>query len=119
MIHGTNSQGYYFFFPLSYFVCQAFLGDLIPKGEKFGSKQGEKVIDYLPKGEQKVKMIIFPKGSNFDSKREEKEEVAKMGRKQRGLMDLGGGQVKCLMMVSIQASVSGSICQFLQNLCLF
>ena len=64
--------------------------------------------------QSKVKMSITQRGNNFDSKRGEKEEVAKMGRKQRGLMDLGGGQVKCLMMVSIQASVSGSICQFLQ-----
>jgi hypothetical protein len=29
-------------------------------------------------------------------------------------MDLGGGQVQDWMVVSIQASVSGSICQFLQ-----
>ena len=40
-------------------------------------------------------MSIFPRGTNFDSKGGEKEEeVAKMGRKQRGEMDLGGVQVK-------------------------
>ena len=45
--------------------------------------------------QSKVTMSIFPRGTNFDSKGEEKEEeVAKMGRKQRGKMDLGGGQVK-------------------------
>ena len=44
--------------------------------------------------QNKVTMSIFPRGSNFDSKREEKEEeVEKIGRKQRGMMDLGGGQV--------------------------
>jgi hypothetical protein len=37
-------------------------------------------------------MSIFPRGSNFDSKGEEKEEVAKMGET-KGMMDLGGGQV--------------------------
>ena len=41
-----------------------------------------------------VKMSIFPRRSNFDSKGGVKEnEVANMGRKQRGMMDLGGGQV--------------------------
>ena len=63
---------------MSYFVCQAFLGDLIPKEEKFGSKQGNN--EYLPKGEQ----LWFQRG--------EKEEVAKMGET-KGMMDLGGGQV--------------------------
>ena len=54
-----------------YCVCKAFLGDLIPKEEKFGSKQGKN--EYLPKG------------SKFDSKGGVKEnEVANMGRKQRG-----------------------------------
>jgi len=44
---------------------------LIPKREKFGSKQGEN--EYLPKG------------SNFDSKVGEKEEeVAKIGRNKGG-----------------------------------
>ena len=69
-------------------VCQAFLGDLILKGEKFGSKQGEN--EYIAKGKQlcfqrgrnldqsKVKMIIFPIGSNFDSKGGEKKK--KTGR---------------------------------------
>jgi len=45
---------------LSYFVCQAFLGDLIPKEEKFGSKQGKMRITQrgttlIPKGEKKKK----------------------------------------------------------------
>ena len=54
---------------------------MIPKGEKFGSKQGEN--EYLPKG------------SNFDSKggEKEEEEVANMGRNKGGIIDLGGGQV--------------------------
>ena len=43
----------------------------------------------------------------------------KYGEKQRGkIMDLGGGQADNWMVVSIQASVSSSIGQFLQNLCL-
>ena len=40
--------------------------------------------------QSKVKMIIFPRGSNFDSKRGEKK---KNWEKQRGIMVLGGGQV--------------------------
>ena len=44
--------------------------------------------------QSKVKMSIFQRGSNFDSKGEEKEEeVANMGRNKGGIMDLGGGQV--------------------------
>ena len=77
---------------------------MIPKGEKFGSKQGEKVNDYLPKGEQKVKMIIFPKGSNFDSKGGEKKK--KIGRN-KGDNSFRGRPSHHWMMVSIQASVSG------------
>ena len=43
--------------------------------------------------QSKVTMSIFSRGSNFDSKGEEKEEeVAKMGET-KGMMDLGGGQV--------------------------
>ena len=43
--------------------------------------------------QSKVKMIIFPRGSNFDSKRgEEEEEVAKMG-KRKGDDGSRGGQV--------------------------
>ena len=60
-------------------VCQTFLGDLIPKGEKFGSKQGEK-----------VKMIILLRWSNFDSKGEKRKENEE---KTKGMLDLGGGQV--------------------------
>ena len=65
------------FFLWAILVCQAFLGDLIPKGENFGSKQGEN--EYLLKGEQ----LWFKRGR--------KEE--KNWEKQRGIMDLGGGQV--------------------------
>ena len=44
--------------------------------------------------QSKVEMNIFQRGGNFDSKEGVKEnEVANMGRKQRGMMDLGGGQV--------------------------
>ena len=39
-------------------------------------------------------MSITQRGNTFDSKGGEKEEeVANMGRKQGGMMDLGGGQV--------------------------
>jgi hypothetical protein len=37
-----------------------------------------------------------------------------LGEAKGETMDLGGGQVQDWMVVSIQASVSGSICQFLQ-----
>ena len=43
--------------------------------------------------ESKVEMNIFQRESNFDSKGEVKEnKVVNMGRKQRGMMDLRGGQ---------------------------
>ena len=61
-------------------VCQVFLGDLIPKGEKFGSKQDEN--GYLPKGEQ----LWFQRGRK-------QRRSSKYGEKQKGMMDLGGGQV--------------------------
>ena len=48
------------FFFWAILICWAFLGDLILKGEKFGSKQGEH--EYLSKG------------SNFDSKGEKKKK---------------------------------------------
>ena len=52
-----------------YCVCKAFLGDLIPKGEKCGSKQ------------------VSPKGGGMSSKR------GKYGENQRGkIIDLVGGQ---------------------------
>ena len=40
--------------------------------------------------QSKVKMNIFSRGSNFDSKGEEKKNSWK---KQRGIIVLGGGQV--------------------------
>ena len=65
-----------------------------------------------------MKMSIFQRGSNFDSKGEEKEEeVANMGRN-KGDDGFRGKPSQHGMMVSIQASVSGSIYQFLQLLCL-
>ena len=71
--------------------CKAFLGDLTPKGEKCGSKQ------------------VSPKGRGMSSKggeiwREEKGE-------NHGFR---GRPSQHWMVVSIQASDSGSICQFLQ-----
>ena len=71
--------------------CKTFLGDLTPKGEKCGSKQ------------------ISPKGGEMSSNGgeiwgEEKEE-------NHGFR---GRPSRHWMVVSIQASVSGSICQFLQ-----
>ena len=66
-----------------------------------------------------MKMSIFPRGRNFDSKRGEKEEeVANMGRN-KGDDGFRGRPSQHWMMVSNQTSVSGSICQFLRNLCLF
>jgi len=38
-------------------------------------------------------MSIFPRGSNFDSKGEKRRRSSEHGEKQRGVMDLGGGQV--------------------------
>ena len=58
---------------------------MISKGEKFGSKQGEN--EYLAKG------------SNFDSK----------GGETKGIDGFRGRPSQHWMMVSIQASVSGSI----------
>ena len=42
--------------------CKAFLGDLIPKGKKFGSKQGKN--EYHPKGGT----ILIPKGEKKKKK---------------------------------------------------
>ena len=83
--------------------CQAFLGDLILKGKKFGSKQGKN--EYHPKGEQ----FWFQKGRK-------RRRSSKHGEKQKGNDRFRGMPSQHWMMVSIQASVSGSICQFLQNL---
>ena len=71
-------------------VCQVFLGDLIPKGEKFGSKQGAN--EYLLRG------------SNFDSKEEETKK--KLGET-KGDNGFRGRPSHHWMMVSIQTSVSG------------
>ena len=49
-------------------------------------------------------MSIFPRGTNFDSKRGEEEEVAKMG-KRKGDDGSRGRPSHRWMMVSIQASV--------------
>ena len=73
--------------------CQTFFGDLIPKRENFGSKQGAN--EYLLKG------------SNFDSKGEKRR---KNWEKQKGNDGFRGRPSQHWMMVSIQASVSGSIC---------
>ena len=61
-----------------------FLGDLIPKGEKFGSKQGKN--EYHPKGGT----TLIPKGE-----------------KQRGNDGFRWRPSQHWMMISIQASVSG------------
>ena len=82
---------------------QGLLGDLILKGEKFGSKQDEN--EYLPKR------------NNFDSNGGEKEGVVEIrGRNKGGMMDLGGRPSQFWMVVIIHASVSSSIYQFLQIL---
>ena len=55
--------------------CQAFLGDLIPKGEKFGSKQGKygsKASGFDKGGE--TKQVIKANDHN------KMNEVANMGR---------------------------------------
>ena len=53
---------------------QGLLGDLIPKGEKFGSKQG------YQRGQSLQAVLTMG-------------EVANMGRNKGGVMDLGGGHV--------------------------
>ena len=59
--------------------------------------------------QSKVTMSIFPRGSHFDFKRGEKEEeVANMERNKEDDR-FRGRPSKHWMMVSIQASVSGSI----------
>ena len=55
MSHGTNSLGYLSSLEL-YCFARAFLGDLIPKGEKCGSKQGM----FPTKGERR-----FQKGKEY------------------------------------------------------
>ena len=75
--------------------CKAFLGDLTPKGEKCGSKQ------------------VSPKGRGMSSKGGEI-----WGEEKGGNHGFRGRPSRHWMMVSIQASVSGSIGQFFANLCL-
>ena len=65
-------------------LCLAFLGDLTPKGEKYGSKQ------------------VSSKGGE------------KLGRRKRENHGFRGSPSRHWMVVSIQASISGSIRQFLQ-----
>ena len=62
--------------------CKAFLGDLIPKGEKFGSKQGKygsKAIGFDKDGE--TKQVIKANDHN------KMNEVANMGGNKGGMMD--------------------------------
>jgi hypothetical protein len=80
---------------------------LIPKGEKYGIKATMGQIWGISSGQarfgvQEIQQINPTPNSKF-------------WEKERGeTMDLGGGQGQYWMMVSIQASVRGSICQFLQ-----
>jgi len=68
---------------------------------------------------KKRRMNIFSRGSNFDSKGEEKKKKLGETKGDNGFRKRPSHH---WMMVSIQASVSGfqlvSICQFLQILCL-
>ena len=54
--------------------------------------------------QNKVKMIIFPRGSNFDSKRGEKKKKLGETKRDNGFR---GRPSHHWIMVSIQASVSG------------
>ena len=77
---------------------QDFLGDLIPKGERCGSKQG-----------------MFPtKGRDVPKK----EKYMQIRGGTKGDHGCRGRPSHHWMVVNIQASVSGSICYFLQILCL-
>ena len=61
---------------------------MIPKGEKFGSKQGKYGLKArgFDKGRE-TKQVIKANDHN------KMNEVANMGRNIGGMMDLGGGQV--------------------------
>ena len=95
---------------------QDLLGDLIQKGEKCGSKQ-----DMFPTKRERCSQ----EGKTFQMVRHAKwikstyeRGVANRGRNEGGNHSFKGRPRQHWMVVSIQASVSGSICQFLQILCL-
>ena len=93
---------------------QDLLGDLIPKGEKCGSKQGM----FPTKGERYSQegKVYPPKGENADwIKSTYERRVANRGRN-NGDHGFRGRPNRHWMMVSIQASVSSLNCQFLQIL---
>ena len=86
---------------------ETFLGDLIPKGERCGSKQ-----DMFPTKREKCSQ----EGKTFQRGRLAKwikstyeRGVVNRGRRKGRIMVLGGGPSRHWMVVSIQASVSGSI----------
>ena len=83
---------------------QDFLGDLIPKGERCGSKQGmfpTKREKYSQEGK------VYSKEGDMPSESSHEGEVAKKGENQRGNHGFRGRPSHHWMMVSIQASVNG------------
>ena len=93
---------------------QDLLGDLIPKGEKCGSKQGM----FPTKGErcsQKEKVYI-PKGENINWIKSTYERRVANRERNKGDHGFSERPNRHWMMVSIQASVSDLIYQFLQIL---
>ena len=70
---------------------QDLLGDLIPKGEKCGSKQGM----FSNKGGEMFSQEgkVYSKEGDMPSESSHEGEVAKKGENQRGIMVLRGGQV--------------------------
>ena len=66
-----------------YCFARPFLGDLIPKGENCGSKQG-----IFPRGKD-----IFQRGRNAEwIKSTYERRVVNRGRRKGGIIALGGGQ---------------------------
>ena len=62
---------------------------------------------------------VYSKGEEMPSgSSQHKKGEWQVGGGTKGIMVLGGGQSRHWMVVIIQVSVSGSICQFLQILCL-
>ena len=83
---------------------QDFLGDLIPKGERCGSKQGM----FPTKGEKcSQEGKVYSKEGDMPSESSHEGEVAKKGENQRGNHGFRGRPSHHWMMVSIQVSVSG------------